>query len=253
MDRFIQAVKFTLGKERFQPQIGLHRVLVSLPGFGVFMLAAESQVPAGTGIPPESQGLIVVRPQIDMQIDRNMIGQIDIIQGAPPAVQHVLFGIDHLFITPQDIEGTRLAVQKIGRAIPGNTRPDDGVMQFDLDLRILFVHQLAQTQRGIQVILTSRRQRMAVAWIPAFPGKPVAVEHNKICAVLAQFVQTPCLFLHPFLIGAAQPPHLVAVFIPAPVIIRIAAWIAPGRQRGMQGQGKTIFILNPFIKICLLA
>jgi len=80
MHGFLKAVKLALRIEAFKFLVSSHSDFLGFPDGGVGIFAADSQVTAGAGIPPEDQGVRVVRIQADMKIDRDAIGQVVVVQ-----------------------------------------------------------------------------------------------------------------------------------------------------------------------------
>ena len=195
VDHLIESVKCSRLEEGFEAPVCRHSFLLGLLHSRVRVRSSNPKMAAGRGIPPEHQTLGVVFSQVDMKVERQGIGQVVIVQGDAVTAHQVRHRIPHQLERPNRVKSggvigllspaaPPLAV--VCRNVTQAGAAHHLIVHFDEHIRILGVDLASQPVGRFDVLLTSRRNAVAMLGIPALPVVHRTVKHEESGAIPRQ-------------------------------------------------------------------
>src|SRR3990170_3440179 len=100
MDLLAKAKEIPTLVESLEPSVALHRLLMRLRNQRILMSSPDTQVTARRSVPPEHQAMIVVGPEIDMQIEGHIAAHVVVVERSSTATEDIFHGPPHQLEAP---------------------------------------------------------------------------------------------------------------------------------------------------------
>ena len=187
MGHFIDAVEASCFEERCQAEVGGHGLLMGFTNREVVRGATNSEMAAGGSIPPEDQSVLVVRTQVDVDIQRNAVGKVVVVKSDGFALEEIFLGRPHEFESPHRIKteslSERLAlwsssVPVINRDGPALVWAHHRIVHLDEQFGEFGVNDARESQSRLSMFFAARGNRVAVVQVPALAVIRGAVKHQ---------------------------------------------------------------------------
>ena len=159
VDFLVDAVEIAAFVEAVAGAIPLHRLLLGRDDLRIGVLAADAQVPAGRGIPPQHQAMGVVARKVHVRVDRHVAAHVAVVQGQSAALLDVVQRAPHQLEAPIVVVAARQAVLVIDRRQPPRVAAAEHVVHFDQHFGILGVNSLGKIEVRADVVFLASTAR----------------------------------------------------------------------------------------------
>ncbi|WP_286277387.1 hypothetical protein [Naasia aerilata] len=121
---------------------------------------------AGGCIPPERKAVLVVEGEVDVEVQRDLVRQVVLVQRQRLAREQIQVGVPHVLEAPVLVEAVWPPVLVVERKIV--LKPaGDAVMGLDQDVRVGALDPVDDFQNSCRVLLDRHRNAVTVVLRPA--------------------------------------------------------------------------------------
>ncbi len=222
VNRLLQSIKGSRFEQGFESSVRSHGLPMGLSNCHILVRSSNPKMPAGGGVPPENEGILIIRAQVDVDIKRKAVSKVVVVKSDGSAAQEVLHGHPHELKRPHGIETQRLrkslvlgdrSMSIVSRRVTNGSASNDRVVHFNQNVWIFCVNHAGQAGQTLHVLLPSRRYVVAVLRVPALAVLHGAVKHEIRSAITRQRLKPLRCLIDVLLRGPAKCGRFKASFL----------------------------------------